>query len=94
MKLSVLALIALLFNGCALLPAVSGIGGYFGSGGISLYKSEKSYGPKCELVLVKVEINVYTNSNFAPNGASAIDPGRKQDHNSTQTTGEKNVTIR
>jgi hypothetical protein len=49
-----------LLSGCAAAPMVAG---YFTSGGVSLYKSEKSSGPKAEFVLFKVEVNhiVYEN---------------------------------
>jgi hypothetical protein len=51
---------AYLISGCAqAIPAAMGLA----SGGVSLYKSEKSSGPKAEFVLVKVESNhiVYQN---------------------------------
>ena len=44
-----------LFSGCAALPMAAG---YFTSGGVTLYKSSKEYGPKLsEFVLFKVEVN-------------------------------------
>jgi len=53
-----ISLILLLnLNGCALPLALSSLGGYVGGGGLALYKSEKSTGPKAEFVLIKVEIH-------------------------------------
>ena len=46
--------IALMTGGCSAIP---GIIGTAVSGGTSLYKSEKSYGPKVEVVIFKAEIN-------------------------------------
>lgn len=47
MKLVACALLACL-TGCAAIPSLTSV---------VLFKSEKTYGPKAEFVLVKVEIN-------------------------------------
>lgn len=58
MKITALILM-LCLCGCAAAPWITTAAGYVTSGGATLYKSEKSYGPKAELVLVKIEPTVY-----------------------------------
>lgn len=46
--------LVVLFSGCAAAPLASSL-----LGGATLYKSAKEYGPKVEVVLVKLEVNHY-----------------------------------
>jgi len=51
-----------ILSSCAAVPLAAG---YFTSGGVTLYKSAKEYGPKAEFVVLKVEANhiVYQGGN-------------------------------
>lgn len=65
----ILVVLLINLNGCALTPAMQAVTGYFGSGGVTLYKkAEEKSTAKAEFVLVKFEIHhdMYTVTTSSP----------------------------
>ena len=58
-KSLLLLMASLALNGCGapVAPLATAVSGYFGSGGVTLYKKAQESGPKAEFVLVKFEIH-------------------------------------
>ena len=53
-------------SGCSALPTVAG----FMSGGVTVYKSAKEYGPKAEIVVFKFQHDNYVTNASNPVGAT------------------------